>query len=163
METFQELGEFGFIDRIAQHKQGGDVLCGIGDDCAVFALDAEWVRLVTTDMMMESIHFTRTAAPEGLGYKLLAVNLSDVAAMGGTPTDARSCVGMQVQSGGFRFTLLLATASGGLILTEWSQNFESLLQVDLDSGPDGIQALDVSSTLGGATHIGATRGLTSSP
>ncbi|MCZ6635637.1 MAG: thiamine-phosphate kinase [bacterium] len=88
METFQELGEFGFIDRIAQHKQGGDVLCGIGDDCAVFALDAEWVRLVTTDMMVESIHFTQTAGPEGLGYKLLAVNLSDVAAMGGTPTDA---------------------------------------------------------------------------
>ena len=31
METFQELGEFGFIDRIAQYKQGGDILCGIGD------------------------------------------------------------------------------------------------------------------------------------
>ena len=88
METFEELGEFGFIDRIAQHKQGGDILCGIGDDCAVFALDAEWVRLVTTDMMVESIHFIRTVVPEGLGYKLLAVNLSDVAAMGGTPTDA---------------------------------------------------------------------------
>lgn len=88
METFQELGEFAFIDRIARHRLAGDVLCGIGDDCAVFALGEDRVRLVTTDMMVESVHFSREAAPEGLGYKLLAVNLSDIAAMGGAPKDA---------------------------------------------------------------------------
>ena len=88
---FSELGEFGFIERISEHgvvREEG-VLCGIGDDCAVFSLGAGRALLVTTDLMVEEVHFlTGASAPEGLGYKLLAVNLSDIAAMGGTPRDA---------------------------------------------------------------------------
>ena len=91
MTTFSELGEFGFIDRIARHglvREEG-VLCGIGDDCAVFSLDGNQALLITADLMVEDIHFKRdAAAPENLGAKLLAVNLSDVAAMGGQPRDA---------------------------------------------------------------------------
>jgi len=91
MTIFRELGEFGFIDRIARHglvREEG-VLCGIGDDCAVFSLDGDLAQLVTVDLMVEDIHFKRNAsAPETLGAKLLAVNLSDVAAMGGEPRDA---------------------------------------------------------------------------
>lgn len=91
VSTFKDLGEFGFIDRIARHglvREEG-VLCGIGDDCAVFELEEERALLVTADLMVEEVHFrVAGTALEGLGYKLLAVNLSDVAAMGGEPRDA---------------------------------------------------------------------------
>ena len=88
MTTFQDVGEFGFIDHISGHVAPEWVLCGIGDDCAVMALDDRRVRLVTTDLMVEGVHFLIDTPPEGLGHKLLAVSLSDVAAMGGMPTDA---------------------------------------------------------------------------
>ena len=88
MSNFKTLGEFGFIDQIANHPTPNRILCGIGDDCAVMAQSDDQVRLVTTDMMVENVHFFTDTPPEGLGHKLLAVNLSDIAAMGGTPTDA---------------------------------------------------------------------------
>lgn len=88
MARFKDIGEFGFIDRIASHAQQAQVMCGIGDDCAVMALDDGHVRLVTVDTMVEGVHFVKEAPPEGVGHKLLAVSLSDVAAMGGKPTDA---------------------------------------------------------------------------
>ena len=88
MPDFKSIGEFGFIDHIATHPTPKHVLCGIGDDCAVIAQSDTQVRLVTTDMMVERVHFLTDTPPEGLGHKLLAVNISDIAAMGGTPTDA---------------------------------------------------------------------------
>jgi thiamine-monophosphate kinase len=61
---------------------------GIGDDAAI-TTHAEGVQLVTTDLLIERVHFIRgTISPYQLGYKALAVNLSDIAAMGGTPHDA---------------------------------------------------------------------------
>ncbi len=88
MARFKDVGEFGFIDRIAGHTQRNRVLCGIGDDCAVMATGNGRVRLVTVDAMVEGVHFVQSAPPESVGYKLLAASLSDVAAMGGNPTDA---------------------------------------------------------------------------
>ena len=79
------------IDRIAAHglARSEGVIKGIGDDCAVLSTDSDSVLLVTTDTFVEGTHFiVANTAPEGLGYKLLAVSLSDVAAMGGTPRDA---------------------------------------------------------------------------
>jgi thiamine-monophosphate kinase len=84
-----ELGEFGLIDRIAKSAgaTGARVICGIGDDCAVIESGAAGTALlVTTDLLIEGIHFRReTTAPRLLGRKILAANLSDVAAMGGAP------------------------------------------------------------------------------
>ena len=82
-----QYGEFNFIKRFKPNFDGlltnGEV--GIGDDCAVIP-DGEESILVTTDMLLEDIHFIKDAiSPEELGYKSLAVNLSDIAAMGGTP------------------------------------------------------------------------------
>jgi thiamine-monophosphate kinase len=60
------------------------VLVPIGDDCAVFEIgDSTWVA--ASDMLTHGHHFEDWAAPESVGYKAVAVNASDVAAMGGTP------------------------------------------------------------------------------
>lgn len=88
MTRFKDIGEFGFIDRIAVHTQRNRVLCGIGDDCAVISTGEDHVRLVTTDAIVEGVHFVQNAPPESVGYKLLTASLSDIAAMGGKPTDA---------------------------------------------------------------------------
>ncbi len=86
-----ELGEFSFIDRITEGCLVGDrgrVVRGIGDDAAVVTVP-DGVLLVTTDLLIERVHFLRgTIGPRQLGYKALAVNLSDIAAMGGRPLDA---------------------------------------------------------------------------
>ena len=58
---------------------------GIGDDCALLAVPQGYQLAVTTDTMVENVHFFADADPELLGYKLLAVNLSDLAAMGAEP------------------------------------------------------------------------------
>ena len=78
-------GEFGFIDMIRQHFDVPVGILGIGDDCALIpAGESEFIY--STDMLMEGVHFLRDAAsPEDIGWKSLAVNLSDIAAMGGTP------------------------------------------------------------------------------
>lgn len=80
-----ELGEFGLIARIKEKfnvRQPTTVL-GIGDDAAVIDAGNEFV-LVATDMLVEGIHFDLTYTPiQHLGYKAVAVNVSDIAAMNG--------------------------------------------------------------------------------
>lgn len=87
----KELGEFGLIRRIAEGCliRPDHVLKGIGDDAAAFSPVPGEVSLVTTDLLIEGVHFLReTTSGFKLGYKALAVNLSDIAAMGGTPQEA---------------------------------------------------------------------------
>ncbi|MDA0225231.1 MAG: thiamine-phosphate kinase [Proteobacteria bacterium] len=61
------------------------LLLGIGDDAALLRPEAGMALAVTTDMLLEGRHFLRGAEPRALGHKALAVNLSDLAAMGATP------------------------------------------------------------------------------
>lgn len=87
----KDVGEFGFIERIAPlgniRSQG--VVKGIGDDCAVMSLGIPEYLLLTTDLLVERVHFLMDwAPPETIGAKALAVNLSDIAACGGRPLDA---------------------------------------------------------------------------
>ena len=80
------MNEFDFIHNLTklQQFQNDDVLTGIGDDCAVFRSGGE-ILLVTTDMLIEDLHFFAETPPELIGRKLLTVSLSDIAAMGGIP------------------------------------------------------------------------------
>jgi len=84
----KDLGEFGVIQKISgkfpQPEQAG--FFGIGDDCSVIQKDDSESYLVTCDTLIENIHFLISKIePQDLGYKSLAVNLSDIAAMGGVP------------------------------------------------------------------------------
>jgi thiamine-monophosphate kinase len=80
-------GEFKLITRLTQGlTESSDVALGIGDDCAVLDLGGDALLLATCDSQVEGVHFTmHTTSPEQIGRKALAVNLSDIAAMGGEP------------------------------------------------------------------------------
>jgi thiamine-monophosphate kinase len=81
------LSEFGLIDRFfcRQSVKNTSTQLGIGDDCALLSIPLGYQLAVTTDTMVENVHFFADADPEQLGHKLLAVNLSDLAAMGAKP------------------------------------------------------------------------------
>ena len=88
MKDVLSQGEFGLIEQI--RRQFGDIahqgMIGIGDDCAILPQGNGLSWVVTTDMLVEEVHFLRAhISPFDLGYKSLAVNLSDVAAMGVAP------------------------------------------------------------------------------
>ncbi len=61
-----------------------DVVKSIGDDCAVIKFNGQYL-IITTDTSLEGPHFTKDYSPREIGYKVLATNLSDIAAMGGKP------------------------------------------------------------------------------
>jgi len=87
----KDIGEFGFIDRIRSETlaRPENVIKGIGDDCSVCRSAPDRVTLLTTDMLVEGVHFQLGRIPPyKLGRKSIAVNLSDIAAMGGTPKEA---------------------------------------------------------------------------
>jgi len=75
------------FDLIAKHftRATPGAVLGVGDDCALLAPTPGMQLAVSTDMLLEGRHFSPQDSPAGLGHKSLAVNLSDLAAMGATP------------------------------------------------------------------------------
>src|ERR1051326_3670827 len=93
-----DIGEFDLIDRIAHlvadtaaapPASAGRVTLGIGDDAALLEVPADRSLVTTIDTLIEEVHFRRDwTTPEDLGWKSLAVNVSDIAAMGAEPLAA---------------------------------------------------------------------------
>lgn len=91
MNTISDLGEFGLISKIKGWVKVGDerVVQGIGDDTAVLKYTEDKYLLFTCDVQVDGIHFLRNIInPVQLGQKSLAINVSDIASMGGRPTFA---------------------------------------------------------------------------
>ncbi len=89
---------------------GGDLLKGIGDDCAVVRKEGNRAWLLTMDTLIESVHFNSAFhPPEKLGRKVVSVNVSDIAAMGGQPVFVLLSTGMPP---GFDETWFKAFAAG---------------------------------------------------
>ena len=88
LTTLNEIGEFGLIDRLTEsfQNQVPSSIKGIGDDAAVIEKNEEQFTLISTDMMVEGVHFDLVYTPlKHLGYKSVVVNLSDIYAMNGKP------------------------------------------------------------------------------
>ncbi len=82
MKEFELIKHF-FTEQIVNRK---DVLLGIGDDCAVVASTKNQDIVVTTDTLVAGVHFPLGTSPRAIGHKAVAVNLSDIAAMGAKPS-----------------------------------------------------------------------------
>jgi thiamine-monophosphate kinase len=103
--TVAEIGEFGLIDRLGRVLMGAghDTLrpeatgeIGIGDDAALWQPTPGLREVLTTDALIEDVHFRhRTTSWRDLGWKALAQNVSDIAAMGATPTRAFVTLGLR--------------------------------------------------------------------
>lgn len=79
------MHEFDLIKRYFQKPAAGSVKIGVGDDAAVLAVPPGYELVVTTDTLVSGVHFFADVSPATLGHKALAVNLSDLAAMGAQP------------------------------------------------------------------------------
>ena len=82
------IGEFGLIDRLTKDidTTNKETIKGIGDDAAILQFSGDEETLVTTDLLMEGVHFDLTYFPlRHLGYKAVIANISDIYAMNGTP------------------------------------------------------------------------------
>ena len=94
----KDVGEFGLIAHlrgVLGEAPGTDVVSGIADDAAVYRIGAGRVHVVTTDALIEGTHFDRSFMPmEHLGFKAMAVNVSDIAAMNARPRYATIALGL---------------------------------------------------------------------
>ena len=92
----ESLGEFGLIDHITKHIEltQESTIKGVGDDAAILEFKNEQI-VVTTDMLLEGIHFDLAYVPlKHLGYKAIVANVSDVYAMNALPTQVLVSIGV---------------------------------------------------------------------
>jgi len=125
------LSEFALIQRFFTQQRviNPSTLLGIGDDCALLSIPDGYELAVTTDTMVENVHFFAGTDPELLGHKLLAVNLSDLAAMGAKPVSVTLALTLSKADE----TWLTAFAKGFLNLAE--RYSVDLIGGDTTSGP----------------------------
>jgi thiamine-monophosphate kinase len=103
MDTQKTAGEFDLIRWIRKHTGlvGSSTVVGIGDDCAVLRFNPGAEVVVTTDMLMDGRHFRLDRdGPDAVGFKAMAVNISDIAAMAARPVAAVVAVALPKTGGG---------------------------------------------------------------
>jgi len=138
------MDEFRLIDRyFRRDSKSSEVVVGIGDDGAVVKAVTNEQTVLVTDTLVAGVHFPERTASQDLGYKLLAVNLSDLAAMGATPS-------------WFLLNLVVPDAD-----ESWLQGFSTGLfslaeeySVELIGGDTARGSLCVSATVGGHVRSG---------
>jgi len=95
----EDIGEFGLIERISKilNVPSEEVIVSLGDDAAVVRTTSDLYSILTTDILIEDVHFQLgSISPYQLGYKALAVNISDIAAMAGLPRFALVSLGLRL-------------------------------------------------------------------
>jgi thiamine-monophosphate kinase len=120
-QRVSDVGERALIERIRSRVPPAPpaLVVGIGDDAAVAAPDRGSLQVLTTDALVEGVHFDRRfSSPSDIGYKALAVNASDVASMGGGP----------------RFALLSLMLPQSLLLADLDGLLDGLLQMAAECG-----------------------------
>ena len=89
------LGEFSLISHLSDvigPPRSQDIICGVGDDAAVYRIGDGQVHVVSTDVLVDGYHFdTRFASWTDVGFKAMAVNISDIVAMNAAPRLCHSC------------------------------------------------------------------------
>ncbi len=124
------ISEFSLIDRFFKRQTiNKDITQSIGDDCALLSIPQSYELAITTDTMVESVHFFPDVNPYDLGHKLLAVNLSDLAAMGAKPL----AVTLALTLPGVDEDWLTAFAEGFFALAD--HHHVDLIGGDTTSGP----------------------------
>ncbi len=138
-----------YFSKITDTKKSAAIPLAIGDDAAIVSLPADTQLVICTDTLNENIHFPKNTAAYDIAYKALAINLSDVAAMGGTPK---------------WFTLNVSLPE---INTQWLMDFSKGLadlstqyKLDLIGGDTTRGPLSITITLAG--HINKGQALTRS-
>jgi thiamine-monophosphate kinase len=91
MTTIKDIGEQGLLQKLLRYCPS-DI---VGDDAAVLNLESDRALVVTTDMLVDGVHFSdRTTSPEDVGWRATAANLSDLAAMGASPVGITVALGL---------------------------------------------------------------------
>lgn len=160
------MGEFDLIDLIRARTtpSRGDVALGIGDDAALLAPPPGQQLVACTDTLVEGVHFPVGTAPEDLGWKSLAVNLSDLAAMGATPAWALLALTLPQADARFveRFADGFAQLAGqfnlALVGGDTTQGPLSVTVSALGFVPEGRALLRVGAKVGDAVFVTGTLG-----
>lgn len=131
-----ELGEFKFIDHVTRHfsLKSDQILKGIGDDAAVYAVGDDEVQVASTDLLIEGVHFDLSYAPlQHVGYKSVVVNLSDIFAMNANPFGVLVSIAMSN-----RFTVEAMDAFYEGVKAACDRYGVDLLGGDTSSNPAGL-------------------------
>lgn len=98
-KTLDEVGEFGLIELLTKDfKTSKSTIKGVGDDCAVLEFSDSEYQLITTDLLMEGIHFDLVYTPlKHVGYKAVVANVSDILAMNGVPQKMTVSIGVSAK------------------------------------------------------------------
>lgn len=143
------LGEFELIQRyfadLTAKVPNSNLIVGIGDDCAVLAPDNQHCMAISTDTLVSGIHFPENTSAADIGWKALAVNLSDLAAMGASPN-------------WFNLALTLPNADANWVkaFAEGMAELISLYPINLIGGDTTRGALSITITVAGNLPIGKT-------
>lgn len=157
------LGEFDLIARYFTREPRRAAL-GVGDDCALLAPEPGMQLAVSSDMLVEGRHFLSTVAPERLGHKALAVNLSDLAACGARPLAFTLALSMPRADEGFlegfsRGLLRLADAHGcELVGGDTTQGPLNICITAFGEVPSGTALLRSGAVAGDDLYVSGTVG-----